>query len=172
MVSASRSTAKNLEPVSRTLICADEAATSALGRALAPALGPGDLVALSGPLGAGKSYLARAMIRAALGEPEAQVASPSYTLVNVYKADPIEIWHADLYRLSDAEELVEVGLEDAARDSILLVEWAERWSPLPPRHLSVTLNPHPDDAREITIEAVGPGWARALAALEQTGALT
>ena len=99
-----------------------------LGGTLAARLRPGDVVAVAGPLGAGKSQLCRAIVRALLRDPGAEVPSPSYTLVNVYAAGDLQVWHADLYRISEMpDELQELGLEDAA-DAIVLIEWPERWS--------------------------------------------
>lgn len=109
-----------------TLSLRDESATAALGRAMARALGAGDVLFLSGPLGAGKSALARAIIRQKLGDEDIEVPSPSYTLVNVYDSCDTEIWHADLYRLSEAEELGELGLADAWGRALVLVEWPEK----------------------------------------------
>lgn len=138
-------------------------ATDAIGRALGPALAAGDVVALSGPLGAGKSHLARAVIRARLGDPRAEVPSPTYTLVNVYDAPGGEIWHADLYRV-DADETDEIGLADALGRAVLLVEWPDRWPGLPDRHLALALAPA-GDGRDIAVTARGPGWDAALSAL-------
>lgn len=113
------------------LFLPDDAATAALGRALARVLIPGDTVLLDGPLGAGKTHLARALIRARLGRDE-DVPSPTFTLVQTYDADGTEIWHADLYRLSHVEELTELGLEAAFGQAICLVEWPARLGPLAP----------------------------------------
>jgi tRNA threonylcarbamoyladenosine biosynthesis protein TsaE len=139
--------------------------TDAIGRALAAALVPGDVVALHGPLGAGKSHLARAVIRARLADPRAEVPSPSYTLVNIYQTESGEIWHADLYRV-DADELAEIGLADAPRDAILLVEWAERWPGLPARRMDIALDFAPGGGRDVTVTTEGGGWDRMFRALE------
>lgn len=101
-----------------------EADTSRLGRALSDQLRAGDCLLLEGPIGAGKSHLARAFIRARLGEAE-DVPSPSFTLVQTYPGDP-EVWHADLYRLSHPDEVLELGLEDAFATAICLIEWPDR----------------------------------------------
>lgn len=104
----------------------DEAATQDAGRALAAVVEPGDVVALSGPLGAGKTAFARGFIEGLgfLGE----VPSPSFGLVIPY--DPPEVrmpvWHIDLYRLDDAADIEELGLDDAREDCVLVIEWAER----------------------------------------------
>ena len=139
-------------------------ATDALGRVLAPALAAGDVVALHGPMGAGKSHLARAVIRARLGDRHAEVPSPTYTLVNVYAAPDGEIWHADLYRISP-DEVAEIGLTDALGHAILLVEWPDRWTGLPARRLEIVLAPA-GNGRKILVRPHGTGWAAALHALE------
>ena len=123
----------------RLLELASEADTARLGACLAALLMPGDWLCLSGPLGAGKTALARTLIQARLGK-TTQVPSPTYTLVNVFDA-LVPIWHADLYRLSDAEEVEELGLFDGADDRIVLLEWPERLgSLLPSRRIEVSLS--------------------------------
>jgi tRNA threonylcarbamoyladenosine biosynthesis protein TsaE len=122
-----------------TLALPGLAATEALGRALAPRLVPGDAVLLSGGLGAGKSALARAVVRARLEDPQAQVPSPSYTIVNAYEAAGLRLWHVDLYRLADPSELAELGLEEAFAQAITLLEWPERLPAPPPRRLEIAL---------------------------------
>lgn len=153
------------------LTLATPAATDALARALAPHLVAGDTLALAGDLGAGKSHLARALIAArlaALGRRE-DIPSPSYTLVQTYDLGDVDLWHADLYRLGDVGELVELGLDEAFGRSITVVEWADRLGPmLPPRHLGLTLDFLPDDeARRATLSARGPGWDWLPAVLEE-----
>jgi tRNA threonylcarbamoyl adenosine modification protein YjeE len=138
-------------------------ATEAVGRALAPRLGRGDVVTLAGPLGAGKTALARALIGArlaALGRPE-EVPSPSFTLVQTYDLGALDLWHVDLYRLGDPSELAELGLEDAFAAAIVLVEWPERLGPLrPERALDAAMSLHPqrDEGRTLRLTARGPGW--------------
>jgi tRNA threonylcarbamoyladenosine biosynthesis protein TsaE len=102
--------------------------TVRLGRALGQALEPGDLLVLEGDLGAGKTFLTRALARA-LGVPrEVAVTSPTFTLVNEYAAR-VPLVHADLYRLGDADELVELGLLDRiGRDAAVVVEWGDRFA--------------------------------------------
>ena len=102
----------------------DEQATEALAQCLAAACIAGDVVLLSGPLGAGKSCFARAFIRARAGDPALEVPSPTFTLVQTYPTEP-PIIHADLWRVGDASELVELGLEFSAQ-AIALVEWPDR----------------------------------------------
>ena len=103
----------------------DEAATIALGRSLAAELQAGDLVALSGPIGAGKTSLARAVLRAFLQDPELEVPSPTFTLMQSYGTTP-PVVHADLYRLGGGGELVELGFDELRAESAVLVEWPER----------------------------------------------
>lgn len=123
----------------------DAEATEALGRRLAALARPGDVFLLEGPIGAGKSCLARAFIRARLGREE-EVPSPSFTLVQVYEAHGVEIWHADLYRLTHSDEVWELGLDDAFLTAICLVEWPDR------------LGAHvPPDAMRIRLDAAGEG---------------
>ena len=99
--------------------------TARLGRWLAACLQPGDTVLLQGPIGSGKSHLARSVIQSWLGQME-DVPSPTYTLVQTYGEGGAEIWHADLYRLSHPDEVIELGLDDAFGRAICLVEWPER----------------------------------------------
>jgi len=100
----------------------DAAATAALGAQLAAALRPGDVVLLWGGLGAGKTTLARGLIAAWTGIDE-DAPSPTYTLVQVYESARGPLWHMDLYRLEDAEEALELGLEDALVEAVTLIEW-------------------------------------------------
>ncbi len=153
----------------RAIHLADEAATARLGALLAAHLGAGDALLLSGPLGAGKSALARAVLRAWLGDPAREVPSPSYTLVNTHAAGAREAWHADLYRLSGPEEAAELGLEDRG-PALLLVEWPDRLGEsLPEPRVAVDLAPlpeAPDTARRAAVEAEGARWAALRRALE------
>lgn len=111
----------------------DADATTRLGEAFARVLGPGSVLLLSGPIGAGKTHFARSVIRALLG-PETEVPSPTFTLVQTYDHTGGDIWHADLYRLSTPDEVVELGLEAAFAEAISLVEWPDRLGELTPDH--------------------------------------
>ncbi|OLP60494.1 tRNA (adenosine(37)-N6)-threonylcarbamoyltransferase complex ATPase subunit type 1 TsaE [Xaviernesmea oryzae] len=118
----------------------DARASEKLGEDLARTLKPGDCLALSGDLGAGKTTLARALIRALAEEPELEVPSPTFTLVQAY-ATRIPVAHVDLYRLGDGSELEELGLEEALADGICLVEWPERAeAELPANRITLTLS--------------------------------
>lgn len=103
----------------------DDAATEALGASLAASLASGDLVILNGDLGAGKTALARAIIRTLAGDPAIDVPSPTFALVQPYDTPKGLVLHADLYRLGDPREVDELGLLDNP-NAIVLVEWAER----------------------------------------------
>ncbi|WP_286830081.1 MULTISPECIES: tRNA (adenosine(37)-N6)-threonylcarbamoyltransferase complex ATPase subunit type 1 TsaE [Kordiimonas] len=115
------------DTISRTINCRTEEETLTLAQALASSVPAGRLIALEGDLGAGKSTLARAFIRARLGDEEAEVPSPTFTLVQTYDCDDgVQVWHADLYRLTDPEEAYELGLDEARDDGICLIEWPDR----------------------------------------------
>ncbi len=128
------------DPFSISLALATPEDTDALGRALIPCLRPGDVLLLTGPLGAGKSHLARAIIRGFLGRDE-DVPSPTFTLVQTYEAKICDLWHADLYRLSHPDEVIELGLDEAFSTAICLVEWPERLGGLtPPDPIRIALD--------------------------------
>lgn len=131
------------------------AATEALAARLAALLAPGDAVLLEGPLGAGKSAFARALLRAASGAPTLEVPSPTFTLVQGYDLPRGMAHHFDLYRLGGAEEVLELGW-DEAREGIVIVEWPDRLGALRPSEaLTVTLAPSAeDDARVARLS----GW--------------
>jgi tRNA threonylcarbamoyladenosine biosynthesis protein TsaE len=130
----------------------DERATEALGATLAQRLKPGDVVGLKGDLGAGKTTLARAIIRAAAADPDLIVPSPTFTLVEVYDTPRGAYWHFDLYRLDDPEQVYELGWEEALAEGIVLLEWPDRLGPLLPKHLSVTLQLASDDGRRAILD--------------------
>lgn len=115
-----------------TVKLATEAVTAAFGAWLGRHLVAGDTVLLSGAIGAGKTHLARALIRERLRNPDAEVPSPTFTLVQTYDAPDVAIWHTDLYRIAHPDEVIELGLDAAFQDAVVLVEWPERlgrWRP-------------------------------------------
>lgn len=137
------------------MILEDEQATARLGAGLAARARAGDVITLSGPLGVGKTALARGFL-AGLGH-QGEVPSPSFAIVQPYEDVEPPVWHVDLYRIEEASELDELGL-DSAGDAVLLVEWPERagnnaW----PDALRLTLEFGDDGARRLTAK-VPPSW--------------
>jgi tRNA threonylcarbamoyladenosine biosynthesis protein TsaE len=137
------------------VILKDEEATAAIGARLASATRVGDVITLSGPLGVGKTALARSFI-AALGH-SGEVPSPSFAIVQPYEELDLPVWHVDLYRIEDPSEIDELGL-DSAVGAVLLVEWPERagesaW----PDALALTLDFAHDGERILTAK-VPPSW--------------
>lgn len=131
---------------------ANEAATEALGDALAGSLRPGDVIALSGTLGAGKTTLARGLLRG-LGF-EGEVASPTFPIVLAYEPPDVRVplWHVDLYRTESAAEIEQLALDDALVDAALLIEWPERLGEqLWPEALELTLEISGPTARRLTV---------------------
>lgn len=146
----------------------DPAATSALAVGLARLARRGDVLALAGELGTGKTFLARAFLRA-LGE-RGEVPSPTFTLVQIYEIpDAPPIYHFDLYRLSGPEELREIGLEEALAEGICLIEWPDRLGPYAPDdRLEVRLVHAGGDARRAALIAHG-NWRQRLLAFSGGG---
>ena len=131
-------------------------ATESLGHAIAPLLKSGDVIALYGDLGAGKTTLARGILRG-LGF-EGDVASPTFPIVQPYEDLPVPVWHVDLYRIEDPAELEELALDEALGEAALLVEWPERLGgALWPHALRLTLKRDGEGARALTAE-VPPAW--------------
>lgn len=150
-----------------TLHLPDDAATAALGARLADGLSPGVTLFLMGGLGVGKSALARAVIQAARDSDEA-VPSPTFTLVQDYDAPCGRIVHADLYRLSDTDELIELGLDEAFGSAAVLLEWPERLEGKGPEdRLEVNLS-IAGDGRDALLKASGPRSKALLASAMRT----
>ncbi len=143
----------------------DERATQQLGEDLAAAIGVGDCLALYGDLGAGKSTLARALIRTVADDADLEVPSPTFTLVQTYPLR-IAIGHFDLYRIGDPEELVELGLDEALADGAVLIEWPQRAGDhLPPDAVSIRLD-HDGSGRLASITGPDQALARIARSLE------
>ena len=146
----------------------DETQTTALGRQLASLLQPGDVLLLTGVIGAGKTHLARAIIQTRLsasGRHE-EVPSPTYTLVQTYDDGECEIWHADLYRVTGPEEVIELGLVEAFDTAIVLVEWPDRLGDLAPEG-SLVINLEPDGpGRRANFASTAERWHRLLPVLD------
>lgn len=136
---------------------ADPDATDAFAQRIARHLSPPDCVLLSGAIGAGKSHFARAAIRA-MTHAHQDVPSPTYTLMQSYEGQHGPIWHMDLYRLGEPEELMELGLDTVLDDAIALIEWPERLGSLTPaRHLHITIS-QLGEGRQAQLRFAGAGW--------------
>jgi tRNA threonylcarbamoyladenosine biosynthesis protein TsaE len=135
----------------------DAEATEALGRAIAGRLRAGDSLALFGPLGAGKTTLARGIL-SGLGF-GGDVSSPTFPIVQTYEPPDTRLpaWHVDLYRIERAEELEELGLDEALDGGVLLIEWPERLPALWPETLQLRLQPDASGGRALTA-LVPPAW--------------
>ncbi len=132
--------------------------TTRLASAFAAHLSTGSVILLNGVVGAGKTHFARQLILARLNTPE-DVPSPTFTLVQTYDTDVGEIWHADLYRLSDPSEVYELGLEAAFETSICLIEWSDRLGEATPTDaLNLTLEIDADDKRVAHLEWDAQKW--------------
>lgn len=155
--------------VERVASLADEAATVALARRIATVTRAGDVIALSGELGVGKTRFARAFVEAMTGDEE-EVPSPTFTLVQTYESPAGTIWHFDLYRLSRPDEVYELGIEDALADGISVIEWPERLQGLlPDQRLDVALSfAAAPNARAARLTGRG-AWSSRLAGLFPDG---
>jgi tRNA threonylcarbamoyladenosine biosynthesis protein TsaE len=140
----------------------DEAATARLGAAVAAKLAPGEAVCLWGPLGAGKSTLARALVRA-LTTPDEDVPSPTFTLVQFYEGPRLSVAHFDLYRLADPDEAYEIGLDEALDVGAAVIEWPERLGGrLPSDRLDIEIGFADDGGRVARLSPHGSWEGRGL----------
>ncbi len=137
------------------VIAHSEKETAAIAAQLASSLKTGDILLLHGTLGMGKSVFARSLIRTLTSQPDLDVPSPTFTLVQTYESEQGSIHHYDLYRIKDPEEILELGWEESISDGITIVEWPERLGPhKPTARLDITLSTIDNDpnARQILIE--------------------
>ena len=151
---------------SLTLTLDTEEATRELASQFAQFLSAGDVLLLSGPIGAGKTAFARALITALLAAPE-DIPSPTFTLVQTYSPPSFEIWHADLYRLFQPEEVIELGLVEAFDTALCLIEWPDRLGDLaPPSALSLTFQTTTTEGeRSVSISWTTSKWTSILGRL-------
>lgn len=159
--------------MSRRIPLASPDETAALARALAPHLAAGDAVLLAGPIGAGKTAFARALIQERLARAGRweEVPSPSFTLVQTYDDGADEIWHVDLYRLEGGAEAGELGLDEAFRTAICLVEWPDRLGRgLPAEALMLTFEIGDGDMRLLTASGTGARGAALAKVIEEVRA--
>jgi len=133
----------------------DPDATAALALRFAERAREGDVLLLSGPIGAGKSHFARAFIQCFVDE---DVPSPTFTLVQTYQARAFEIWHADLYRLSHPDEADELGLIEAFETAVCLVEWPEKLGKDAPKKALTLLFSTENDGRQLRISFHDQNW--------------
>ena len=136
--------------MTKTLITNSEAETGAAGRDLAATLAPGSVVLLCGDLGAGKTAFVRGLAEG-LGVDPAEVSSPTFTLIQEYRGGRIPLFHADLYRLNDAREVEDLGLDELAVDGVLAIEWSEKLPRPLPGAIRVTIADAGGDTRRIEI---------------------
>ena len=149
------------------MVLPDLAATERLAARVADLARPGEAVLLSGPLGVGKSAFARAFVRAWVGDPAAEVPSPTFTLVQPYDGPRGPVWHCDLYRLGAPDELLELGIDQGMAEAIMLVEWPDRlgpWLPADRLELAFEMCQQADEARRVTMAGAG-AWGSRMAAL-------
>ena len=141
--------------------------TRAIGGAFAPLLRPGDVIALTGELGAGKTTLVQG-IAGALGY-DGAVTSPTFTLVREYRTPTLTLVHADVYRLDRVQDALDLGLDETAEDGVLLIEWGDAVDALlPGDRMIVELSvPGEDEARAIALRSEGTAWQTRWERLEQ-----
>src|SRR3954465_11099158 len=124
--------------------------TAAIGRELAASLSAGDVLLLSGDLGAGKTAFVRGLAEG-LGVSRNEVSSPTFTLIQEYRGGRLPLFHADLYRIEDPREFNELGLDEIAEEGVLAIEWAERLPATPPRAVSVSIEHAGENDRRVTL---------------------
>jgi len=141
------------------VITHSETETEKIAAALACELGSNDVLLLRGDLGAGKTVFARSLIRTLTGQSDLEVPSPTFTLVQTYETKAGSLWHFDLYRLKEADEVYELGWEEALSEGMVLVEWPERLGALTPARcldISISTVENKDQQRNIKIKRHDP----------------
>ena len=144
-----------------TIVLADEAATAGLAGRIAGIARRGDVILLEGELGSGKTSFARGFLRA-IGVAE-EVPSPTFTLVQTYDTAKGSVWHLDLYRLLRPEEALELGLEEAMTEAMLLIEWPERLGAFRPAHALTAALSFLGPGRRAAMLSGGGDWPQRLA---------
>jgi tRNA threonylcarbamoyladenosine biosynthesis protein TsaE len=136
-----------------TIATASESETTAVGRELAGTLRAGDVVLLYGDLGAGKTAFVKGLAEG-LGVAREEVSSPTFTLVQEYRGGRLTLFHVDLYRLDDAREVFDLGLDEIAADGVLAIEWAEKMDARlkPSGYVEVRIVHGDGDARAVTVD--------------------
>lgn len=137
-----------------TIVTSSEVETAAAGRDLAPSLSAGCTVLLIGDLGAGKTAFVRGLAEG-LGIPTENVSSPTFTLMQEYRGGRLPLFHADLYRVNDAREVEDLGLEEIAAGGVLAIEWAEKLPAVPADAIAVRISHGDGDMRTIQIDSSG-----------------
>jgi tRNA threonylcarbamoyladenosine biosynthesis protein TsaE len=154
-------------PSNVTVPLADQAATGRFAARVAAQLAPGDLVCLSGSLGTGKTVFARGVIDALAAKfetPVGEVPSPTFTLVQLYDFPAFMLYHFDLYRIERAEEVFELGIEDALAEGVSMIEWPEKMAALlPTERLDIDLQQGPAENARIATMMPHEGWVARLA---------
>jgi tRNA threonylcarbamoyladenosine biosynthesis protein TsaE len=152
------------------IVSRSEADTERLGRRLGAFLPAGSVVALDGPLGAGKTRLVQGLA-AARGHDPLNVVSPTYTLVQEYRG-PRPVYHFDVYRLRDDDEFLNLGPDEYFYgEGVTVLEWAEKVAAcLPPERLQITIRPIDETTREFTLTAIGGAYEEIVAAIAETNA--
>lgn len=163
-------TAREAAPKSAQIRLSSPKATERLGQRVAEQLVPGDVILIEGPIGAGKSHFCRAVIRSLLAKEgrSEDIPSPTFTLVQTYELRDMEVWHADLYRLTGPGQASELGLDEAFETAVVLIEWPDRLADGAPKtalRLRLALVEDDAESRLATLTATAPRWQGLLSSL-------
>ncbi|WP_208347178.1 tRNA (adenosine(37)-N6)-threonylcarbamoyltransferase complex ATPase subunit type 1 TsaE [Pseudaestuariivita rosea] len=150
----------------------NEDATRKLAHIISSSIAVGDTILLQGDIGAGKTFFARALIKALIG-PDEDVPSPTFTLVQIYQTETFEIWHCDLYRLTSPDEALELGLEEVFAEAVCLIEWPDRLGDAVPKEcLTLRFQALDNGQHEVNVTASTPRWQRLLEQLSESQTTT